>query len=506
MYCVVSIILIAQDPGLQYDEALLALGSVHMLNSPGELRLPHDPDTWACAFGRCFPLMTVRYVSAFKEWVCLPFFAIFGSSAEALRLVNVAMGAVGIWGLGVLLRNRIGPGVAAATAFALAVHPAYVDLTVFDNGTVAIWMLSLGLLAIAVDRYAEREDPRSAFLLGAAMGFGVWGRANFAWMLLACGVAVLVLAREQFVRMLRSWLPIGLGGLFGGAVFLAYQIKSRGGTFEAVGMFSMSEPLHRRVLVRAVMLAETLLSDREHRAIWAGPEMPDWQRWLFPMLLVAGCAACLALARGAWMRAAPVVLLGLGALLFQSKLPVAEHHLIVLVPLAVATVCGAGAIVQERFRWGRWACAAAGAVYLVCALGWQYGAIRGIAETGGVGQWSDAVYPLAEHLEANYAGREIRILDWGLENNLFLLTEGRLRTREIYGDATRDRAANGRTWSEVIRGGGVYLMNGASNRQFPAASEGFLAALPSAGVRAKRFAVRQRNGEVFAEIFEIPPP
>jgi len=62
VYFLWAALLILQNPGLQYDEALLVLGSVHMRHSVGEIPLPHDPDTWFCPFKRCLPLMTVRYV------------------------------------------------------------------------------------------------------------------------------------------------------------------------------------------------------------------------------------------------------------------------------------------------------------------------------------------------------------------------------------------------------------------------------------------------------------
>jgi hypothetical protein len=79
MYGLIGGLMIAQNPGLQYDEALQVLGTVHMLNSTGELTLPHDPDTWICARQRCIPLMTVRYTGAIKEYLCLPLFAVFGA-------------------------------------------------------------------------------------------------------------------------------------------------------------------------------------------------------------------------------------------------------------------------------------------------------------------------------------------------------------------------------------------------------------------------------------------
>src|SRR5437879_1088944 len=96
IYCFWTVLLIWQNPGFQYDEALLVLGGVHMLNSSGELTLPHDPDTWLCAPRRCFQLMTVRYVGAVKDYLCLPLFAIFGAHAEIVRLVGMLLGALGV--------------------------------------------------------------------------------------------------------------------------------------------------------------------------------------------------------------------------------------------------------------------------------------------------------------------------------------------------------------------------------------------------------------------------
>src|SRR6188474_2079468 len=75
LYILWACLLILQNPGFQYDEALLVLGAVHLRHSPGELTLPHDPNTWICPSGFCLPLMTVRYVGAIKEYLCLPLFA-----------------------------------------------------------------------------------------------------------------------------------------------------------------------------------------------------------------------------------------------------------------------------------------------------------------------------------------------------------------------------------------------------------------------------------------------
>src|SRR5438105_2193404 len=107
IYFLWSFLLIWQSPGLQYDEALLVQGSVHMLHSRGELTLPHDPDTWICPSRRCLPLMTVRYVGPIKEYLCLPLFRLFGAHAETIRLVSMALAALGIWGVAKLIAEHV---------------------------------------------------------------------------------------------------------------------------------------------------------------------------------------------------------------------------------------------------------------------------------------------------------------------------------------------------------------------------------------------------------------
>jgi len=507
VYCLWSVLLISANPGLQYDEALLVLGSVHMQNSPGILTLPHDPDTWTCIAGRCFPLMTVRYVGAAKEYLCLPLFAVFGPRAEVLRLASMLLGLIGIWGIARLLAAHAGPRAAALTAWVLAMHPAYVDLTIFDNGTVAVWMFAAGLLAVAASRYLTelsnrslavaarkpilsraRQQAGAAFLLGVAMGFGIWARANFLWLLLAFAVAAVLVLRRRSLPPVVHLAAMGAGGVIGGAPFLIYQIVSGGGTWEAIGMFTTEETLAQKLAVRWRMFSEVLLSDREHRAIWDGPPLPEWQVWLFPAIVMAATLVCL-ISRKPLGRVFALAFLIMGSLLFFSRLPVAEHHLIVLVPLAaVISVLGAEIAWNRRTRV---AIVVAAVLYFGSALHWQMSAWRRITETGGVGQWSDAVYPLAEHLMQNYPGVEVRILDWGLQNNLYLLTGGKLRSREMIeypaGAASR---------------GGVFLINGPANRNFPQATEAFLKELETLRAKVLRYRVRQRNGTVYAEIFD----
>jgi hypothetical protein len=142
---------------------------------------------------------------------------------------------------------------------------------------------------------------------------------------------------------------------------------------------------------------------------------------------------------------------------------------------------------------------AVAAVYVGSVTYWQFEAIRGLHRTRGVGAWSDGIYTLARRLPQRYRTQEIKILDWGLENNLYVLTDARLHTREIYSDEAHS------AWPEEIRRGGVFLLNGPENRQFPEASEAFLKALAETRPVMQRFTVPQRSGVPFAEVIDIQP-
>jgi hypothetical protein len=515
LYSLLSVLLIVQNPGLQYDEALLVLGSVQMRHSPQEINLPHDPNTWYCVHGRCFPLMTVRYAGAIKDYLCLPLFALFGASAECIRVISMLLGALGIWGLSRLVSRQVSAAQGAMAAIVLAMNPAYLNMTIFDNGAVAIWMGAFGLLCLTLNGYLLRcpqanaqcesaiqapfcgrllKSPAwAAVWLGCAMGLGVWARANFVWLLAAIFAAALIVLGRRMLVPVSHWGALAAGGAAGGAPFIAYQVHSGGGTWEALSMFQANEPLRNRLFTRLVLFSETLLADREHRAIWAGPGMPDWQPWFFLAVVVACCAVCLAARNRSWERGAALTFLFLSAALFFSKLAVSEHHLIVLLPLAAVVV-----VLGLRIINRRWLSIAIAVLYAGSALYWHVLEIKGLSTTGGVGLWSDSIYTLADYLEEKYPDQEVKILDWGLQNNLFVLTEGRLHTREIFGEPHTSEI-------EEVKKGGVFLLNGAHHRQFPAASEEFLKALEISHVPARHFVVRQENGAPYVEIVEINP-
>ncbi len=500
LYCLWSLLLIAQKPGLQYDEALLTVSAVHMRNSPAELSLPHDPRTWVCVLGRCYPLMMVRYAGAVKDYLCLPLFAVFGPCPGIIRIVSMLLGMIGIWGIARLVTTQAGEAAGAIAALAIAISPAYVNMTVFDNGTVGVWMGAVGILCLTLSRYIQHGAARTAFWVGVAMGLGVWARANFIWLLAALFVAALLVLRKKLLAPAPHWAALTAGGIVGGFPFLVYEVHSRGGTWEALDMFAAAGSLGDLLFNRFVMFSETLLTDREHRAMWNGPPMADWQRLLFPGIVLAACLVCLAMNSRyrIFARIATLTLLVFGVLLLTSRLQVSEHHLIALVPVATVIVVLACEFLLSRYKWGWTVAAAVAILYLACALTWQVASIQGLRQTGGAGPWSDGIYELNRRLPKQSVQR-IKILDWGLQDNLYVLSDGKIHSREIFEDGSHG------PWIDEIRNGGIFVLNGPANRQFPAASEAFLRTLEDARPIVRRYTVTQRSGVPFAEVIEIEP-
>lgn len=492
IYVVGAAALMLQRPGLQYDEALLVMGAVHARHDRALPNYSHDEHTWICPRGRCIPLMTMRYVGAIKEWICWPLFALSDSRTIIIRGVSAAMGLIGILGVVVLMGTIAGWRPAAALAALWVVNPSYADMTVFDNGTVSPWMLAMGLLALAGAAHVRAPSLATAFAIGAAAGFGIWARANFLWLLIGVALVMAHVWRPPW----RQLVAVALGGIAGGAPFLLYNVISRGGTLGAQQFSQAEGSWSFLLLVRSIMFSEAMLSNREHRAMWDAPALPLWQSWLAAAITCVALVICFA--RGRMLaRAAALAFIATAFCFFTSKLGVAEHHLIALMPLAFICWVMAAQLVPRALAL------AVAAVYGSLAL-YHYGAaINGLQRTGGVGQWSDGILQVARDVDQNHRGRLLKIMDWGLENNLYVLLDGRLTWRNVYPDSTATLAQGRRPWAEEISEGGLYLLNGPQNRQFPLASEAFLKVLPATNHTRKAY--KQRDGRVYAELIDIPP-
>ena len=513
LYLLMAFLLGFKTIGLQYDESLNQHGAVHLLTSTEKPSFAYHRGSWIPLFGRYWPLMIIPYAGAVKHYVLVLPFAIFGTDAAVGRFASALLGAIGIWGIARFLQGEIGLRAAAAVAGILAIHPAYLIHTVYDNGTVVTWMAIVGLLAVAVRRYKEQGTAFSALAIGFLMGIGIWNRANFVWMLASIILACAIVYRRKLCIPFAHMAAMTAGGVVGVAPLLVFQVLSRWEILRSMEVAQAGQSLTSLLAWRLGLLADTLLITNENRGIWGGPPLPLWQTLFLSVTLILSLLICF-LVRGrgehagsnlnAFRRASALGFLFFALLMLTSRLRIASHHLVMLVPIAIIISVIALQVLLSRSNKAWLLVGAVALIYVGSALNWDLTAARGFRETGGLGSWSDAIYSVNDYLEAHYDGREVKILDWGLKNNLYVLSYGKLTGPEIFSNATRDNMKTGTSWDAVVSEGGVFLTNSAGNLNFPVATEGFLAALTRSGYEVRRIEFRQKNGAPYAEILDVP--
>jgi hypothetical protein len=500
---------IAARVGYQMDEGLYVESAVYMLRGGGVPPFLHDAASWITIAGRRLPLMIIPYVGAAKAYVVLPLFAIFGISPEVARFSGVLLGSLGIAGLVVLLGTAVSPAAGLLAGLALAIHPSYLAYTVFDNGGVSVWMAALGLAALALTHYLRRRSILSALLLGLAAGLGVWARVNLLWLFAAAVAAALLVLGRRAIPAKGHVAAMMTGGCLGALPLVFYEVTSRLATLRF--MSDTREPLSaQRIAQRLRGLGEVMISSGEHRGIWAGPPLAPWEMGIGAVLLALALFSQLIRLRSEdpgiarWRRAFAAATAVMTAIMLTSHLGISQHHLVAVLPLAFAALAILSLEVASRSRRAVPLLAAAAAGLAVLFLSWDVRIDRGLRETGGKWYWSSAIYDVHAYLRAHPVppGR-LKILSWGFQNNLYVISGGSVYGSELFWGATKALSYRGMTWASEIRDGGSFLLF--RFQPNAPAVKGFSQALRDyPGPRRKRLWL-DRSGSPYAALVEIMP-
>lgn len=512
IYVGFAIRLIRAGVGYEMDEALYVESAVYMLRGSGTPPFVHEPASWVALFGRRWPLMIIPYVGAAKAYVALPLFAAFGIGTEVARFSGVLLGALGIAGLVTLVATQASPVAGLIAGVSLAIHPSYLDLTVFDNGGAAVWMAAMGIAALTLVNHLRRRSMLSALLLGIAAGLGVWARVNVLWLLASATVAALCVFGGRAVPPKRHLAAMLGGGLLGSLPLLLYEFGSKLGTLRFIQ--STRQPLSWPVLAQRLRaLAGVLVSDREQRVIWAGPPVKSGEIGVGAALLVCVLLALAAPTRSGdsgaslWRRAFALSAILLAAILITSRLGIQQHHLVAVLPLAFAALAILAVETARRFRPALSLLAVAAAGLAVLCVSWNLRIERGLRATGGLGAFSNGIDAVSRYLESHpVAPDRLKILNWGLQNNLYVVSRGTVYGTELFWGASKAVSRRGLSWESEIRDGGSFLLF-----QFPMgppelsdAAKGFAEALATAGPY-RETAFFARSGAPYARIIEFAP-
>jgi hypothetical protein len=497
--------------GYEMDEALYVQSAVFLLRGGGGAPpfVTGRGDAIRLG-GRRWPVMIIPYVGAVKAYVALPLFKVFGIRTEVARFAGVLLGAVGIAGLVALLATQVSPAAGLVAGALLAVHPSYLDYTVFDNGGVSVWMAAMGLIALTLVNLLRRPSPFAAFLLGIGAGLGIWARANVLWLLAAAAAAALVGFGRRAAPRPRQFTAASAGGLLGALPLILYEIRSDFVTLRYISAASQALTLPR-FGARLRALVELMISDGEQRSIWWGPPLPSWQMALGGALLVL-VAASLFVGIGSddsdvprWRRAFSASAIVLTGILLTSGLGVSRHHLVAVLPLPLAALATLSLELTRRSRRAAPLLALAAAGLLALFLSWDFRIDRGLRRTGGKYVWTSAISDVAVHLESHpVPPNRLKVLQWGFQNNLYVASGGTVHGSELFWGATKALSARGIPWKEELRDGGSFLFYLFPTSPAPEALEGFSAALAEYQGPGRRKVFPDRSGADVIALVEIP--
>ena len=492
VYFAYGITLAGTRPGLQGDEAYLLMGVVRLLRG-------HSP----------IQLMATPYHGSLKTYVLWPVFAVTGVSVFWARVVSLTLGFAPVLGVGWFVRPRFGDWPAVAAMAILAIHPGYVTAMVFDSTGLPLMMLALGGVLLSLRYLLLRRDPLSAFLLGTMIGLGGWARANFIWPAAALVIA-LILLRDPVIRSWRRLaLPFLCGGITGSLPLLLYEVLSGAETFSYMTLGSKRG--FPGFADRFRVLVDVIFYDAHRRYIWGAPDSP--------ILLTAVCVGVLLsavwLGLGGPSRARPEMVastrlvslwlvLTIG-LTFTTRMPLGPHHFLAYLPICVLVVVSAFAALP-RETGSSIVIGVIAAGYLLGVVLWDVRTVNGLRKTRGIDLWSDSIETVEREVEARANHRDPRIVSWGPNFSLYVLSDGRIDPVPLFWKRSALVADSGKSWDAEVRDGGLFVVLSNDVRDVPTTADAFRTALFCSGRRFESVIVRQRDGRGFAEIYDIPPP
>lgn len=466
-------------PGFYYDEALDLVPMLAVLRGQ-ETELLRGIGVGP------LPVMLLDYMGSLGGYITTPFLLVFGSTVTAGRVQPISGSVLTLILVFAVTRRWFGLTVASFAVLLLATQPSFVwfsrqGISVTSIMTVFAWA-SLLLLTQSTSQGAQRfQHRRLPLLLGGMMlGLGLWAKLPFLWwlMMLLMMACVYALARRRAGDTWRAILPSArqialpvLGFCIGAAPLIYYNVAGliRDGMPHTLALIfgSLLRPT-QQFGVDNLDFARNLSTSWTNFTVFIDGSY-FWYNGVTFGNTLAMPALALALVCGAllvsgqperWRWLAIALALPVAVVMgsFTVSGQWATHFFIISGLPQILLACAAVWLGERMLRRARplWqgrrkALAAAVPAALLMAAPFARDVWVNeqhhvtLARTGGSGRFSDAVYSLAQYLDQQQAAQPIA-LDWGIEKQIRLLTNDRVRPLEIFGytpepdDAFRARA------------------------------------------------------------------
>ena len=435
-------------PGIWYDEALQLVPTIRILGRGAPFYF-HGYSSTCDIGGITFPIMTINYLGALKSYLFIPFYLIFGVSPLGIRLGGILAGLIVLLFAFLITKKLFRPEAAVIATALLCLDPSFVLFFRTDMGPVAVQitvkMLSFWLLLLWLDKPRFRLLGTALFL----MGIGLFDKANFALYIAALGVSFLLFCRKSLPFLLKMNNILAGGALFclGAAPLLIQEIKTRGSLLKPLihPFVSDSRYLTKPIGWKgSLLLLENTLNSRwiqDFVCLRVG-----YISW-FPFLCLV-CIIMVPLLAGMGNRKAyPGGVKKISGVLFLAALiwvlvslcpgTWGAHHYLLLYPfphIFCAAVLAWPFRTEYHSRWKKsLICATVMAILIVMVTNVLslYGYYRNLEQGYSSPRWSPVISDLTEYFMEIHP-RKIICVDWGLHNSIILLSNGSLKSQEIF--------------------------------------------------------------------------
>lgn len=511
-------------PGIQYDEVLQTPSAIHLVK--GEINGNYRHFGSFTVGGRTFALMSYQYIGALKAYLFALVFSVFGIHVTAFRLTNILVTIIGLLFTSRFARAMYGRQVSVVGVWLVATDPSLVLYSRSDYGPMAIAFALRAAALLFLYRWwkSAGKNTYALILAGALLGLGIYDKTNFLWFIVALmgvGAAAWSINKNRPRLTFIPWFWAVLAGLLASAPLWIYNLSEHWITFRLIARPGEEASLTRLLglLPERTAVLKNLLDGRGFDVLMCGEKLsPCWgvsHTLLLPLSLFA-MLALIAIAilkrRWRWLFL-PLVMLAMAAQIYLTPRLIGGHHWIGIYPfphLAVAlTLVTLWKRVVRQNRW-RTVCRWLGTAVVVLAVSANLLVLasyrRLLHNTGGAGAWSAEIYQLADLLQRRYPDRPIQLMDWGLGNTLFFLSQGQLYLRESFNPYRQSSQPQEELRQLVADTNNIFVVNAPASTVFPGAPIALASAAQQSGmvVREEQGIYDQRQRLVYKIITFAP--
>ncbi len=430
-------------PALHEDVAISAVAAMRVITGQPQVSEGWYPIRLG---GRKWPVLLTSTIGATVSYVVAPFLWWSGVSSTAFRWGLICWGAVGIWIIWWCARRVVSDHAALLTTMLVAIHPSYLLWCREGFADVLAIPLLGGILGLVWSWHRCGAVTR-LYWAGVLLGVGFWSRSSFLLVPLTAAAATALWFGRTWRDRCRSaritvdqWLMIGYTFVFGAAGRLWYHYHTTSLDPYAMaawwkGYWPILADYPDRLLqtMRMFWLMSTGGWSAGSVDYMGGPS----NFLVLPMLLVAVPAAVALSVTGRGSDAQRrIAWLGCMGLLMLLLLPLAPqelsaYNLMPLIPIS-QLVIAVWLLDQWRIQSGarRWIIALLMTALVGINLATMVGYRSAATQTGGAGDFSDAIYACARDLDEAQISSPVAC-DWGFRHRLIFLTEGRVQPREL---------------------------------------------------------------------------